>query len=788
VAKKKRNHRAPRLNKSPVRKSIYLFPLLLIAGFLIIRVLLPPKERSFSSLAGHHDDNYILITVDTLRADHIHCYGLSSIETPTIDFFASRGVKFDNCISQTPLTLPSHTSIMSGTPPLYHGVRDNGGFLVPRELVTLAKVFKARGYETSAFVAAYVLDSKWGLNQGFDTYFDNFDLSKFQRISLGEVQRPANEVMDEALGWLEKKKDKRFFTWIHLYDPHTPYNPPAAFAEKYPHRPYLGEIAFADSQLGRLVEFLKSNRLLDRSMIVFASDHGESLGEHEESTHGFFVYQGAVHVPLIISTPFSQLWGKSAATVVSLIDIMPTVLEMAGIPVPPQVQGQSLVPLFFHPDKKRRTYAYSETYYPRFHYGWSELTAIQNERYKLIRAPVPELYDLLQDPREEKNLVYLEKNVFQEMNTAAERFISKSSENAYHLDISKIDEETREKLSALGYVGSFSDPAKLKGKKLANPKEKIGVFNKLSSAREMGMEGKAEEAKKLIQEIIAEDPDVIDAYFAMGNIYFKQEEYEEAIRYFRESLDRKPDDSLSIINISNAYRKLGKYHEAEKILLDSLAKGVADSQFYFILGGMKVSQNQEMEAIPYYEKCISLNSDSAASHNALSTIYLNKKDLAKAEQHIRAALDLNPKLTGVNFHWAQILEEKGDLAAAAQAYEKELEYSPKHFKASFNLSRVMRLLGRVDEEEQYLNKTIEINPKFPLGYFYLARIYLNRGARTQEAIDLVKKGIDLKPDKAELPLGYFLLADLYNRVGDSARSQEYAEKGQALTAALKGKI
>jgi tetratricopeptide (TPR) repeat protein len=674
---------------------------------------------------------------------------------------------------------------MTGTLPLFHGVRDNGGFLVPPALVTLAEVFKARGYETSAFVGAYVLDSKWGLNQGFDTYFDNFDLSKFERISLGTVQRPANEVMDEALGWLEKKKDKKFFTWIHLYDPHTPYKPPAAFAERYPNRPYAGEIAFADSQLGRLVEFLKSNRLLDGSMIVFASDHGESLGEHEESTHGFFVYQGAVHVPLIIATPFPELWGRSTAAVVSLTDIMPTVLEMAGIPPPPQqVQGQSLVPLFFRPQSRRNAPAYSETFYPRFHFGWSELQAIQNERFKLILAPVPELYDLVEDPQEQKNLVYLEKKAYEELKATAERFISRSSENAYELGVSKIDEETREKLAALGYIGSFTDPSKLKGKKLGNPREKIVVFNKLSNAREMGLDGKVEEATKIIKAIIAEDPDIMDAYFALGNIYFKNGNYEEAIRYFRESLDRKPDDSLAIINIANAYRRWGKLEEAEKILLASLAKGLSDSQFYFILGGMKVSEKKESEAIPYFEKCISLNSDSAASHNALATIYLNKKDLAKAEQHARAALAINPSLTGANYHFAQVLEEKGDLAGAAAAYEKELESSPTHFRASYNLSRLMRLMGRVDQEEMYLKKTMEISPEFPLPYFYLARIYLNRGERYQEAIDLVKKGIELKPDRSELPLGYFLLADLYNRTGHEALSQEYAQKGQELAAAL----
>ncbi|MFB0564137.1 MAG: sulfatase-like hydrolase/transferase [Candidatus Aminicenantaceae bacterium] len=765
--------------KSPSFKVLIPLISILIFAIIIGYLILRPKRPSFSSLKGGKEFNYILITVDTLRADRLHCYGFPSIETPYIDILASRGIKFEKCIAQTPLTLPSHTSILTGTHPLFHGVRDNGGFLVPEELVSLAELFKDEGYETAAFVAAYVLDSKWGLNQGFDYYFDKFDLSRFQKISLGSVQRPANEVMDEAISWLEERKERKFFTWIHLYDPHTPYEPPPPYDEKYPGRPYIGEIAFTDSELGRLWRFLENNNLLENSILIFAGDHGESLGEHRESTHGFFVYQEGIQVPLIFVTPFEKLQEVSSSAVVSLVDIMPTVCEMADISVPSQVQGESLMPLFFTPEKSH-SYAYAETFYPRFHYGWSEIKSLQNERYKLIIAPEMELYDLKEDPDEIKNLASSQKKLLAELKVEADSLIKKFSENALEIDYKKIDEETREKLAALGYIGTFSDSSKLKGKKLANPKEKILVFNQLSKAKEIGLEGKVEEAVEIIKGVIADDPDIIDAYFFLGNIYFKEGDYEEAVTYFMEALERRPDDSFTVINIANAYRRMGKTEEAEAFILDHLKRGIVDSQFYFILGGIKVIQKKDDEAIKYYKQCLSINPSSSSSHNALAALYLNKDDLLNAEKHAYAAFGLNPKLSNVNYHLAQILEKKGNNSEAIDAYLKELEYSPNHYKASFNLSRLYRILERPEEELKYLQKTIDNNPDFPMSYFYLARIYLNRGENFEEAVALVKKGIDLKPESKDLPLGYFLLADLYNRLGNRALSLEYARKGQEL--------
>ncbi len=758
-----------------------------LAAFLLFR----PHAADFARLRGGRDFNVILITVDTLRADKIGCYGEPLVRTPAMDALAAGGIRFEDCISQTPLTLPSHTTIMTGTLPPFHGVRDNGGFIVPAELATLAESFKAKGYDTAAFVAAYVLDSKWGLDQGFDTYFDKFDLSRFERISLGEVQRPGNEVMDEALGWLDAHKEGPFFAWIHLYDPHSPYTPPEPFRGEYASNPYLGEIAFTDSQIARLADYLDRGGLRDDLFLVLAADHGESLGEHRESTHGFFVYQEAVHVPLIVSTPFRGLRGVTSRETVGLVDVMPTICEMAGLPVPAEVQGRSLVPSFFSPGAGPARLAYSETFYPRYHYGWSDLRSVQDGRYKLIVAPVPELYDLERDPDEEKNLVYLEKKVFEDLSARARTLMDEAGRGAHEVDLGQVDEETREKLAALGYIGSFTDPSRLQGQKLSDPKDKIGVFNELSKSRESGMNGNIDEAVRTIEAIIANDPNISDAYFSLGNVLYKARRFEEAIAAFNKSLALKPDDSFTVINVANCYQAMGRFDDGETYILDYLARGFKDSQLLFLLGNLKVHHGQPEKAIPYFERTLEENPRSASAHNALAAVYINRDggsgDLALAEEHLDAAMAINRTLMSVRYNLAQLREKQGRLAEAAELYRQEIQDTPKSYKALYNLSRVYRLMGREDEEYDALRKTIEVEPDFPMAYFYLARIHLRRGTGYEEAIGLALKGIELKPAPADLPLGYFLLADLYNRTGDLARSEENARKGQAAAEAAKAR-
>jgi arylsulfatase A-like enzyme/Tfp pilus assembly protein PilF len=669
---------------TPRKRGLIIAAAVVLAGAVLLGLLLRPRGAASGAAGSSRDADVIIITLDTTRADSLACYGCRDVETPTLDAFAARGVRFERCYAQVPLTLPSHTTLMTGTLPLFHGVRDNGGFFVPQKLVTMAELFKDRGYETGAFIGAWVLDSKWGLNKGFETYFDEFELNKFQTVSFDTIRRPANEVMDRALPWLDARKGKKFFAWIHFYDPHSPYALPSPFNEKYAARPYLGEIAFVDSELHRLWQFLETSGLLGNSLVVIAGDHGESLGEHGEQAHGFFVYQSALRVPLIIVPPDPKSQGNVSSEVTGLVDVLPTVCEMAGLPIPAEVQGRSLAQALAGRRRTEPALVYSETFYPRLHYGWSDLMCVQDGRYKLILAPRPELYDVAADPREEENFISLRQDVYHDMKAAAEAFINKASRNAYEKDVSKIDAGTRERLSALGYVGSFADPAKLRGKALADPKDKVVVYNKLARARELETSGRPDEAIRIVQAIIATDPE-----------------------------------------------------------------------------------------------------PTAASYDILGASYIAKNDLTRAEENLRKALDFDPQLMNAHYRIGWMAEKRGRVGEAEAEYLKELEVTPGHFKALYNLARVYHATGRSEKEMETLQRCLDADPRFPLTYIFLARLYLTRGERYPEAVDLVKKGLDLKPDPAMLPPAYALLAELYGRLGDGTRARDCARQAQALADALK---
>lgn len=757
---------------------LYITSFLITAAAVVFLVLI--LKSLLSPIPSGKGLNYVLITVDTLRADKLGCYGFSKIKTPTVDSFSRQGIKFDRCIAPSPLTLPSHTSLMTGTFPTYHGVRDNGGFLVPEQLTTLAELFKKEDYDTAAFVASYVLDSKWGLDQGFDYYFDDFDLSKYKTISLGNVQRRGDEVIGQVIPWLEEHKKNKFFTWVHLYDPHTPYEPPSPYKEQYPGRPYLGEIAYTDSLMAELWEYLNENNLTEDTVLIFASDHGESLGEHQETTHGFFVYQEGIHVPLIFVTPFKKFKGITCSSVVSLVDVMPTILDLAGMDVPFEVQGKSLLPLFQNDKKGFENFSYAETFYPRLHYGWSELTTIQDSQYKLIVAPRLELYDLMNDPEESANIIDYKPQEGRRLKKLIDEFIEKTGENSYDLDYTHMDEETRQKLSALGYIGTFTE-IKEKSGELGDPKDKIIVFNQLSEARELGMQGEFEESVSTLKNILSDDPEVIDAYFALGNVYFKWKKFDPALESFKKAFEKRPNDPFTVINIANTHINMGELNEAETFILSVLPSLPPDSQINFILGNIYKLKDKYDEAEKYYRECLRLNPTSVSANNALGKLFLLQEKLDESEEYLNKAKELNPQLPNLHFNLAQLAEARGNIEKALEEYLIELENSPHNYGASFNLSRIYRSRNQLNKEEEYLKKTIESNPNFPMSYFYLARIYLLRGEKYKEAVELVKKGIELKPQEENLPLGYFLLADLYNRLGEQAKSRDYAQKGKALT-------
>src|SRR5207247_1777060 len=357
---------------------------------------------------GVERPNVILVTLDTTRADHLGCYGYAPAKTPNLDALARGGVLFTQASSVAPLTQPAHSSIMTGMYPTHHGVRVNGNAALGQEQRTIAEALSEKGYRTGAFIGAFVLDGRWGLNQGFQLYDDQFNLEKYKHLDLASVQRPADKVMDAALSWLEGQPSSPFLAWIHFYDAHSPYEPPEPFLSEHraegPAGLYDGEIAFADQQLGRAVSWLQANGLDKKTVVIVMGDHGEGLGSHGEGTHGYFVYDYALHVPLLVATPFRELRGVRVDSQVSAVDVFPTVVALTGIEGPGNVQGRSLLPAMFHPRTDTTTYAYGESMTPSLQFGWSSLQSLRSSRYKLIKAPRPELYDLTADPAEETNI------------------------------------------------------------------------------------------------------------------------------------------------------------------------------------------------------------------------------------------------------------------------------------------------------------------------------------------------------------------------------------------------
>ena len=430
--------------------------------------------------SGRTEPNVVFISIDTLRADHLGCYGYKAIRTPNLDSLAADGVRFERAYSAVPVTLPSHTVMFTGTYPTLNGMHDFSGNKLGANQTTLAAVLKDAGYATGAVLGSAVLDSRFGLNRGFDFYYDHFDFSRLQESNLDEMERPGNVVADTALDWLAKNSDKKFFLWMHLYDPHYPYRPPEPFATEYRDRPYDGEIAFADTQVGRLIGFLKQKGLYRNTIIVVTGDHGESLGEHGEKTHGFFIYNATLHVPVIIRVPGEP--AKTIGNVVNLVDLMPTILDAVKQKIPAQVQGKSLLPLINgKPIDPQNLYA--ETFLPRLHFNWSELRSVENQKYHFIDAPKPELYDLSKDPAELENLFDQKKAVSEEMRALLARMIKENSGDQELAEKSGLDPALADRLRSLGYMAfSGGGNPTISNRSLPDPKDRIQVYELISDA------------------------------------------------------------------------------------------------------------------------------------------------------------------------------------------------------------------------------------------------------------------------------------------------------------------
>jgi arylsulfatase A-like enzyme/Flp pilus assembly protein TadD len=782
-----------RLTRSfPTKTSRYIVVALLLtfSGLAAWRyfhsaVVLSVNGQPLGHLPGgvRPDDlNLLLVTLDTTRADRIHAYGFDAVETPNLDRLAREGVLFEQAVSPAPLTLPAHSSIFTGTFPPAHGVRDNGGFFLDESQTTLAERLQAGGFTTGGFVGAYVLDHKWGIAQGFQTYFDDFDLSKYQSLSLGSVDRPGNEVADHALGWLDAVGSKRFFGWVHFYDAHSPYDPPEPFKSRYAGHPYVGEIAFVDSQVGRLLTYLDTHHLADRTVVVVMGDHGESLGEHGEGTHGFFVYQSTMHVPLLIRAPYDAMVGRRVADTVRSIDILPTALELLGVRPSDPLAGTSVVPLMTGATKELGLAAYSEAIYPRFHFGWSDLRALTSGRYKFVAAPRPELYDLQQDPAELHNVYPDRQALGDRMNQELIALEQRMSATAMAPKAAvEVDPDARARLAALGYVGTFVASPSRDRAGLADPKDKIQLFNLMTQARETARHDKeSDEGLHALERVVAQDPKVIDAWFMLGNEYYRRRQFGRAIDQFKRALELKPDYDLVVINMANAYRALGRDQEAMVGYRRFMELDPKNAQIRYEAAQILIDGGRLEEARKELTQALALEPKLAAARNALGVLALRRGDLAGAEREIRAAIAEKADVRLAHFNLALLAEQQGDLPRAIAEYQQEIALHANNYKAAFNLGRLYEKAGDREGQLRELRRAIDLNPGFAEGYFFLAKAYLDREQQLDEAVALARKGLALDPRGEYAPLGHYVLADVFGRQGKRAEAELEAGRGQAL--------
>jgi arylsulfatase A-like enzyme/Flp pilus assembly protein TadD len=605
--------------------------------------------------------NVVVITIDTLRADHLGCYGDKNIKTPNIDALAQDGVRFERAYTPVPVTLPAHSALFTGTYPMRSGMHDFADNKLSPTQPTLASVLKENGYATGAVIGSAVLDSRFGLNHGFDFYYDHFDFSRLQESNLDEMERSGNLVADQALDWLDKNYQKKFFLWMHLYDPHYPYRPPSPYSEEYKDRPYDGEIAFADSQVGRLIRELKDKNVYQNTVIVLTGDHGESLGEHGEKTHGFFIYNATLHIPVIIHLPAGPA-PRTVSELVSLPDLMPTVLAFLKLDAPSDVQGRNLLPFLIDKDnnKDQARSLYAETFLPRLHFNWSELRGAETENYHFIDAPKPELYDLKNDPQETNNLYPQKKAVAEEMRNKLTTLIQQYSTGQELAQKTGLDPALMERLKSLGYAGfSGGSTPTVTDRSLPDPKDRVQVYELISDAIAESQHGDYVPSSDKLNAALKIEPDSVPVHYLLGLNYYRTREFDKSVEQLQRVLQISPDYSLAVFQLGLAYARVGDFDHAIQALKHALELDSTNFSADYNLGAAYLQKKMVSEAAASFRQSVAVYPDYGPGHRALGEVLLYQGQVDEAIAELRRAADLMPQDAGTHAALAKALAAKG---------------------------------------------------------------------------------------------------------------------------------
>ena len=680
------------------------------------------REKRSQDLAGAVFPNapVILISIDTLRSDHLPAYGYKGVETPHLDRFRKDAILFEQAFSHCPLTFPSHVTMLTGLLPAASGVRDNIGFRFdPTAQPTLPGLLKSKGYRTGAAVSSYVLRGKTGLGAAFDFYDDAVEVRPGS--AQGSLQRSGTETTAIARRWIEQNHNEPFLFMLHLFEPHAPYTPPAPFAGRYP-LAYDGEIAATDQIVGELLDALRTSAIYEKAIVIIVSDHGEGLMDHGEQEHGIFLYREAIQVPLILKLPGSRDGGKSIPEPVGLADLFPTIAKLVGATVPSGLAGSSLLETPATP----RT-IFSETIYPRLHLGWSELRSLVGGGHHFIEAPRAELYDLKTDPREATNILAENRRVAASMRETMRPLIVPIAAPR------NIDPEEAQKLAALGYLSSSTPAA---GGPLPDPKDRIGEIALMREGAQLTQARRFGEAIAKLKSVLAANPRLSDAWSLLARCYEEAEDYENAVSAYRKIIELAPTSS---------------------------------GDTALTLGSVLLKMNRLAEAESHAE--LGMHTNPASARMLLGRVALARKDFGKADQLARAAMDdelyripaavlLAQALNGQNKPAeALALAEKtaGEIAArgyepvamldfargdalarlnrldeAAQAFQREIRNFPHGRQAYANLTVVYAIQGQINEARRTMEAMITANPNAE-SYRVAAQTFEELGAPDEAA-------------------------------------------------------
>jgi arylsulfatase A-like enzyme/Tfp pilus assembly protein PilF len=744
----------------------------------------------FLRTANKDTKRVILISIDTLRADYLGCYGCPDKLTPGLDKFAQENILFEHVVTAAPLTLPSHSTILTGTLPPYHGVRNNLGYKLNDANLTIAEMLKDNGFATGAIVSSYVLDAETNINQGFDTYADDFEYIKKDGFAIG---RRGHEATSLAIDWLKKHlDDDKFFLFLHYFDPHTPYDPPGTFAQKHAENPYAGEVAYTDQCVGNLLDALKEVGLYESTMIIIVSDHGEMLGEHGESEHGFFLYESAIKVPMIIK-PAGTTKNQRIENIVSLVDVMPTICYATGIPIPKHVQGKNLCPYFTgQGSQSDDRQLYCETFYPT-QYNGNSLSAVVTKNWKYIHSERPELYEIEQDTAETNNLFDSQLKRAHLLHEHLKLMVEQYSNHEKSGEI-PISPEQQKQLESLGYVAGATNLAdNPSGQTTFDPKDLIYSYEQQKTVKACLKVEQYDKAGAICAKMVAENgKNVLYFLLALGDVDIELGRWDDAIVHFSDLLSRLEENikniseqpEKNIEQLSHIYQQLGKtYFKQQKFeqSLEYLNKALAittnpTTELYNNTANIMQQIGKNDEAVECWEKSLQIDPNQMLLHNSIARYFYQKGQTARAVEQLSNALKIKPDAAEVHFNLAGILFKEGDLSNAIVHYEAAIKLNPELPGAQEKLQTAQnqeKLQAAISSWQEALKQ----NPQQPDLHEKLGAAFYNQ-KNMKQAIYHWETALRLQPDQIDLlnNLGWILATYPDEQIRNPQKAIAYARQ------------